>query len=324
MCTRVLWNDNGLAIANGRSMDWFEDMQSDIWVFPKGIARNGGVKNPLEWVSKYGSVSISAYNMMCVDGINEKGFVVNPLWLAETDYGQRKPEQPAIAFSIATQYLLDNYASVAEVVKMIESDGFQIVTGAMGSTQKQAAGHFSIADANGDSAIIEYIDGQVKIYHSKEYQVMTNSPSFDQQLENLKKYRYFGGDQNLPGSEQSPDRFVRALRYLDGLPKPTTKREMVAYLMSVMRNASTPFGVVDPERPNVSVTRWRTIADLTHRHYFFESTQSPNIIWIDLDKLDFSVNASVKALGLSMNHDLVGDVSDKFVVTQPYKFLEVG
>ncbi len=323
MCTRVLWNDNGLAITVGRNMDWFEDMHTDIWLFPRGISRNGGVNNPLKWVSKYGNISVSAYNMMCVDGVNEKGLTVNPLWLAETNFGQRDPKQPALAFSIAGQYLLDNYATVHEVVEMVHQNGFPIVTGAMGSTQRQAAGHFAVADASGDSVIVEFIDGKAVVYHSPQYQVLTNSPTFDQQLENLKKYRFFGGDKDLPGSEQSPDRFVRAARYLKSLPQPSNVRELVAYLMSVMRNVSTPFGVVDPERPNISVTRWRTIADLTHMRYFFESTQSPNVIWMDLDKLDFSQNAEVKALSLEESPNLVGNVSDCFVSKKAYKFLEI-
>lgn len=52
-----------------------------------------------------------------------------------------------------------------------------------------------IEDVSGDAAVFEYIDGgRSMVYHIKKYNVMTNSPSFDKQLENLKKYQGFGGN----------------------------------------------------------------------------------------------------------------------------------
>lgn len=47
---------------------------------------------------------------------------------------------------------------------------------------RMATLHLSISDADGDNAIFEYIGGELKIHHDKSYQVMTNSPVFDQQL----------------------------------------------------------------------------------------------------------------------------------------------
>jgi penicillin V acylase-like amidase (Ntn superfamily) len=41
----------------GRSMDWLEDMQTNLWIFPRGMERDGGMGNQgLQWTSKYGSV----------------------------------------------------------------------------------------------------------------------------------------------------------------------------------------------------------------------------------------------------------------------------
>jgi penicillin V acylase-like amidase (Ntn superfamily) len=317
-CSRVLWNNNGLAIVVGRSMDWFEDMKTNLWVFPRGIQRDGGVgKNSLKWTSKYGSLIASGYDIMTVDGINEKGLAVNPLWLAESDYGKRDESIPGISFTLS-QYFLDNFETVADAVRFIETKPFQIVTGPMGSTNKTAAGHLALADATGDSAVIEYIDGKAKIYHDRKYTVMTNSPPFDAQLANLKQYKAFGGTKELPGSEQSVDRFVRAARYLEGLPKPENKRETIAYLMSVMRNISAPFGASDPLRPNISATRWRTVADLTNRVYYFESTISPNVIWVFLDKLKLTEGSPVLKLDLVNELDRVGDVTMQFKKSKPF------
>ena len=53
--------------------------------------------------------------------------------------------------------------------------------------------HLSISDATGDNAIFEYVDGKLDIHHSKAYQVMTNSPVFDQQLALDDYWKNIGG-----------------------------------------------------------------------------------------------------------------------------------
>lgn len=321
-CTRVLWNDNGIAVLVGRSMDWFEDMQTNLWAFPRGIERTGlAGKNSLSWRSKYGSLAATAYNGITADGMNEKGLAVNPLWLAETDYGQRDQSIPGLSFSLAAQYFLDNFTSVDEVVNFVRTTPFQIVTGPIGSNGRPATGHLALADASGDSAIIEWLKGEPHIYHNRKYTVMTNSPPFEQQLANLKQYKAFGGAKDLPGSEHSADRFVRAARYLYSLPKPRNEREAVAYLMSVLRNVSAPFGVADPQRPNISTTRWRIVADLTNRVYYYESTVSPSVIWVNLNKLPLQQGKPVLLLDLVRDPDQVGNVTSHFQPAQPFKFL---
>ena len=63
-------------------MDWREDTQTDLWIFPRGMVRSGEPgNNTLKWTSRYGSVIASAYNIATVDGMNEKGLVANLLWL---------------------------------------------------------------------------------------------------------------------------------------------------------------------------------------------------------------------------------------------------
>jgi penicillin V acylase-like amidase (Ntn superfamily) len=39
----------------------------------------------LRWTSKYGSLGVSAYEAGIADGMNEKGLVMNGLYLAESD-----------------------------------------------------------------------------------------------------------------------------------------------------------------------------------------------------------------------------------------------
>lgn len=325
-CSRVLWNDNGQAVVVGRNMDWPEDTRSDLWAFPRGIARTGlsGDGNSATWTSKYGSVVASAFGAATSDGMNEKGLVVNLLWLTEADYGERDPKVPGLSLSLWGQYLLDNFASVNEAVAAIERHEVQILPVHVPGSGEAATIHIALADATGDSAIVEFVDGgAARIHHGRQYTVMTNSPPFPEQLANLKKYQGFGGTEPLPGSTDQADRFVRASFYIEHMLPPHDLRETVAGVLSIMRNVAQPLTTSDdPAHPETSNTVWRTVADATDRIYFFESTHSPNIVWVDLDELDLAAGAPTLKLGLADNPDLVGDVSGAFKPSAPLPFLK--
>jgi choloylglycine hydrolase len=42
--------------------------------------------------------------------------------------------------------------------------------------------HLAIEDATGDSAIVEFIDGQPRVHHGRQHRIMTNDPSHDAQI----------------------------------------------------------------------------------------------------------------------------------------------
>lgn len=321
-CTRVLWSTSGQGVEVGRSMDWFEDTKTDLWILPRGIERDGGVgKNSMHWKAKYGSVVAPIYDIATSDGINEKGLNANLLYLVESDYGKRDELLPGMAISLWAQYFLDNFATVDEAVRAMKDHPFQLVTSMVGTTGKPGTAHLSLADPSGDSVVVEFIDGKANIFHGPQYTVLTNSPPYSEQLKNLKQYQGFGGSKSMPGTSDAADRFVRAGSYLMSLPKPADFREYIAFLLGVMRNVSAPFGVSEPGKPNIAPTRWRTVTDMTRRIYFFESTLSPNIVWVQLDKLDFKEGAPVKKLDLVHQKDLVGEVSDKFAAAPAFQFM---
>lgn len=322
-CSRVLHvSQDGKHVVTGRNMDWFEDIQTNLWLFPRGMQRHGAAgKNSAEWVSVHGSVVATGFDVGTTDGLNEKGLMANLLYLGEADYGKRDEARPGLSWSVYTQYLLDNFATVAEAVEAMQDDRFQVVASPLpGSSAHPPALHFSLSDATGDSAIFEYLEGKLVIHHGKQYPVMTNSPTYDQQIALNAYWESVGGEAMLPGTHRAADRFVRASYYRKLLPDPQTDRQAMANVMSVMRNVSVPFGQTDPDAPNIAPTIWRTAADHVQKIYYFESTMSPSIVWVRLEKLDFEAGAAVKKLALVGNFDLVGDVSGKFVESKPFTF----
>ena len=321
-CTRILYENGGGAYFNGRSMDWFQDTQTDLWAFPKGMRRDGGVgPGSLEWTSRYGSVIASMYGIATVDGMNEAGLVGNVLYLAETDYGtDARAGQPGLSIGAWLQYVLDNFATVEEAVTALSPDGIRIVAPTL-PDGKAATGHLAVADGSGDSAIFEYIDGKLVVHHGRDYTVMTNSPTYDRQLAIDAYWQDIGGLTFLPGTIRAADRFARASFSREASPRFSDERQSLAAIFSMMRSISVPYGITDPGQPNIASTMWRTVSDIGAKRYFYESALNPAIFWVDLDKVGLGEGAPVKRLDLSGSPILSGEVSAHFAPAEPFAWL---
>lgn len=325
MCTRVVWPDANGAVIVGRNMDFEKDLMTNLWTQPRGIARNDGVDGKLTWISRYGSVVATAFDLISVDGMNEAGLAGHILWLAESDYGVPDASRPQLSQAMWLQYFLDNFSTVAEAVEWIAQSDVQVVQVEDPTGGKPPTIHLALDDAKGDSCIIEYSAGKAVVYHSAEYRVMTNSPTYDQQLAMVRTFEGLGGDQPLPGSTLASDRFARASYYLSRLSQPASQTEAIAAMFSIMRNAAQPFRIADPGKPEASQTLWQVVMDLTHRRYVFESTTRPNIVWVNFDELDFSNTAPQTKLNLvndlTLENGIAGNVSRHFQAGEEMKLL---
>ena len=326
MCSRIIWTAEGQPVIVGRNMDWTERMGTKLYAMPKGIKRQGMVAdNPAQWTSKYGSVVAAIWDCAVADGMNETGLTANALYLAETQYGDRDSARLGLSVSLWVQYYLDNFSTVSEAVQATRSLQVCPVEIIHRGEPADAPMHVSLADATGDSAVIEILDGKSVIHHGRQYAVMTNSPTYDEQLILLKQYAGLGGKKPLPGTAEAEDRFVRGAYYLTQLPEdPTSYPEAVAGVLSVIRNMATPIGFVDPVKPNVSPTQWRAISDLTNKRYYFEFTNMPNVVWMDLDKLNLRAGVEVQMFDLASDLESSGDVASRFRTATPIEFQKAG
>jgi len=108
---------------------------------------------------------------------------------------------------------------------------------------------------------------------------------------------------------------------LGAVPHESNPALAVATAFSLIRTISVPLGLSDPAKPNIAATIWRTISDIGAKRYYFESSYSPSIFWVDITKLNLSPNSKPAKLDLKSKPILAGEVSDKFVASEPFKFL---
>ena len=294
-CTRAVYIGPDQMVITGRTMDWKEDIMTNIYVFPRGIQRAGHNKDKtVNWTAKYGSVIATGYDIGTCDGMNEKGLVASLLFLPESIYSLPGDTRPAMGISIWTQYVLDNFATVREAVDELKKETFRIDAPRMPNGGPESTLHLAITDETGNTAVLEYLDGKLRIHEGKEYRVMTNRAS---------------------------DRFVRASFYIHAIPQTADAKIAVPSVLSVMRNVSVPFGINTPEKPYISSTRWRSVSDQKNKVYYFESTLTPNMFWLDLKKIDFSPKAGIKKLSLTKGEIYAGDAVKDLKDSQSFTFL---
>ena len=322
-CTRIFWNtnDDGPLIV-GRNEDYVSASDPTLVVTPRGIGR-AGTEDPAKkaqstsWTVKYGNVAVYANNRFPNDGMNEAGLTARTLFYMDGDPNESvAPDTSKLEVDADhwVSFVLDNFATVSAALEAIRHQVYLVsVKGRKGYTYATPK-HLAIADARGDSAIIEIQNGTVRIFHGPEYRILTNPPSYQDQLKNAKKYKNVK-ETNLPSTWTALDRFVRADYWVRHFPKPNGGDANTAYgfMYSALGNVALPAGLPTPDEDKEVVkklvanlthpdqsygvaTYFQSISDLTNKHYRFKSLIAPSDVFFELAKYDFAIGQPVKVI----------------------------
>ena len=298
-CSRVFWNTNEKAKLVARTMDLFLNDEPDIWIHPRGVEYTGGdFSNPLEWTSKYGSISVSCFGDRNIvsDGLNEEGLAVHAQVLMSTVYEQRD-DRPSLAYGLWMQYILGACKNVEEVVAAHKN--FVIIPYVFKNILWPL--HVIVDDKSGDSAIIEFDAGEMKIYHSKEYKVVTNDPTYDTMIKALQTVDRFKFYSRFYGKQDSMSRFINGNALLKNLKEPANVEEGMQALKDGITLMFQKGGKAEVESfEDLQVgelkTYWLAISDLTNGTYHFYPQDGTKSIHLDLQKIDFSEGKKVEKM----------------------------
>ncbi|MEO8210701.1 MAG: linear amide C-N hydrolase [bacterium] len=287
-CTTFTIN-TGDELVFGKNYDW---LIGDGIVF---VNKNGVVKKaftekniPVEWVSKYGSVTFNQYGREFPSGgINEAGLVIELMWLDETKYPD-KDERPATGGILQwIQYQLDNCETIQEVI-----DTDKLIRIPSGSVPV----HYLVSDSYGNSASIEFLDGKL-VQHSGEamkYKVLTND-SYENSMNYLKTLREFGGASDIKGENSSFERFAKSCSMINNYKK-ESDRTAVDYGFEILNSVKQG-----------DHTKWSIVYDIKKMKVYFKTLGSDKIKNIDLSRLDFNCSSPVQMIDI--NSGLEGNVN---------------
>jgi len=305
------------SVVYARTLEFGLDLKSDITMVPRGYARTGTTpdgKEGLKWTAKYASVGMNGAGLpVLFDGLNEKGLGAGMFYFP-TSAGYM-PYTPADAGKTIAQwqvpsYILENFATVDEVKANIGN----IVVPSVLFTQWGFApeAHYIVHDSSGKSIVIEYVGGKLNV-HDNPLGVITNTPNFDFQMNNLRQYVNFSmtgkppiqlgpvtilptgqgnGMLGLPGDFTPPSRFVRAVAFSQSVFQPKTERDAVLEAFKILNNFDIPRGSArDGEKDangniQADYTIWTGASDLKARRYLFRTYDNSQIRAVDLMNMD--------------------------------------
>ncbi len=344
-CTdfRLTGKDGTVIVA--RSLEFAEDLNSNLRSSPRERLFNMSTvagQPGLSWKAKYGYVYLDGANYdAAVDGLNEQGLSFEYLYLpGETQYpsipaGKTQEALPYIHFG---DWILSNFKTIAEVREALPKIYvYAEKISALGNIIYPL--HAAIYEASGKGIVVEFVNGKMQVYDN-QIGVMTNSPTYNWQLTNLRNYVNLtpytpqpiidhkilfaatgqgAGMVGLPGDVSPPSRFVKTAIMLATVIQPIDVASTLNVAQHIMNNFDIPLGFVREEKTGNAVnelTQWVVFKDLTHKVLYFRSYDNLNLQAVSLSQINFSANAPLLKMPIK-SPTTIQDVTADFINQAP-------
>lgn len=342
-CTNITLKAKDNTVVVARTLEFAPDLKSEILTGYVGqpfgnIAFDDNA--PKKWTGKYGFMYLNGFGHdFVVDGMNDQGLSFGYLYLpGYTTYAKptEDNQKTGLSYIQLGGFVLSQYKNVAEVKKALTGMlVFDQPISAANQPKVTFPLHAIITDKSGNSIVVEFINGKTVIYDDA-LGIMTNSPTFDWQTNNLKNYtnlspyspnsvvmdgiNYSANGQGagmlgLPGDMSPPSRFVK-MSVLSTTAEPVDNAQQAVNLAKyIIGTVFIPKGLIRGSKENKSATldttQWTVVKDLTNHVLYFSSYHYPTLQAIHLDKLDLSKPNSINAMSITNPSPSFVDITDK-------------
>lgn len=319
-CTGISLKSGDGAVVVSRTVEWaLSDARHDSLVlFPRNhlyTAQTPEGYNGLSWRGRYGFVSLRAYDQdYGPDGLNEVGLYVGMYYFPGfADFASYEKSEAKRSVSVGDwmRWMLSSFNTVAEVraalsdVRVVNVEDPRFGGAALPF-------HWKIADPTGASVVIEITNGgQIKV-HETVMGVVTNSPTYDWHVTNLRNYLGLqqgpkaavtldrvslaplgagSGLLGLPGDFTPPSRFVRAAVFVASVRPLATAEDAVGESFRILDSFNIPLGSLAPSKDQAKdipgATQITTASDLKNRVLYFHTMANRQVQKLDLKAIDF-------------------------------------
>jgi penicillin V acylase-like amidase (Ntn superfamily) len=297
-CTTFFIHKNG-QFAFGRNYDWITDVGM-ICSNLRGLSKTS-MKMPegsvIKWTSRYGSITFNQYGKEFPNGgMNEMGLVVEMMWLDGSQYP--KPDKRASMYVLQwIQYQLDNCASVKDV--LATNKKIRI------SQQRNAPVHYLVADAAGEAATIEFLDGRMVVHKGTTLPlaVLANtSYATSSKLVMDAESEYNDGKSPVSQSysDNSVRRFANACAMVKRYEQQDIIKPIVDYSFEILEKVNQP-----------EFTKWSVVYDINNKTIHFKTANYQDIKTIAFADVDLSCSA--KPVSFDMNQSTAGSIGKLLV-----------
>lgn len=310
-CTGMRLIAKDRSIVHGRTLEFGTFIESSIAVVPRNYPFQG---KGFTYTSRYAAVGAFLFDIPALmDGLNEKGLSVGTFYFPGfAAYASPGDDSSANTLSPIDfpNWILTRFATIEEVKEAITE--VSIVPTVFKEWGKEAPPfHYVVYDQSGNSIVIEPIDGQL-IVHDNPFGVITNSPTFDWHMTNLRNFinlraanvppLRIGGTElapfgqgsgmvGLPGDFTPPSRFVRAAIFSYTAIPSNTAKEAVFQLFHILNQFDIPIGIAREIQNGMMHTDYTMITcvkDPASLAYYFKTYDDQTIKKVDLNQFDWS------------------------------------
>ncbi len=321
-CTGIRLTAKDGSVVHGRTLEFGIPLETKVAVIPRGMQFSGmtPLGKGLSYTTKYASVgALLSDDPSMADGMNEKGLAVGTFFFpGYASYTPVTSENQSRGLSPMDfpSWILSQFASIEEVLEGIQK---VVITPTKLKEWGAAAPpfHYIVYEKTGRSIVIEPIDGKL-VVHENPIGVLTNAPTFDWHMTNLRNYINLrtvnvaplkmegltlaplglgAGMWGLPGDFTPPSRFVRAAVFCFTATAPDSAKLGILQTFHILNQFDIPRGVsreVDGTRMEIDYTLVTCVRDPQSLKYYFKTYDDQTIRVVDLSSFDLNANVVKK------------------------------
>lgn len=290
MCTAISYNNYF-----GRNLDLEYSYNEQVVITPKNYRFNFTDNRILDkGYAIIGVATVCENYPLYYDACNEYGLAGAGLNFPYNDLYSN--DENSVMQKIAPYEILPTVLrtckSVAEVKELLTNTIF--INKSFNDNFKATNMHYMFADSC-SSITVESKNGAVNVYDNT-VNVLTNTPTFIEQIENLKQYQNLTNEETnktlnskgtgalgLPGDFTSKSRFVRAeflLRTTVSLGNDLTE------FYNVLSSVAEPKGLVKVNDNKYFYTQYSSCMDLKEKIYYYKTYENSRIYAVRLSNID--------------------------------------
>ena len=299
MCTAATYKTRDFYF--GRTLDYEFSYGEELVVmprnFPIGFRHMGEMKHHYAMV---GMAHLAGDFPLFYDAINEKGVGMAGLnFVGNADYKPFVPGKDNVAPFEFIAWILSQCASVKEARLLL--DKINLVNTPFSDQLPLAQLHWIIADQE-EAVTVESVKEGLKIYDNPAG-VMTNNPSFDQQMHNLSNYMNLSpkspknqfsdklplntysrgmGALGLPGDLSSQSRFVRVAFVKLNSVSGDSESESVSQFFHILGAVDQQKGCCDVGDEKYEYTIYTSCCNASKGIYYYTTYENHQINGVDM------------------------------------------
>jgi choloylglycine hydrolase len=327
-CTGIKLKAKDGAIVRARTLEFAQDLDSDVIVIPRNFEFEGNTPSKLpglKWKTKF-AVAGANFNgePYVADGINEKGLSGGVFYFPDFAVYQTFDNSKAAVTMAPWQlltWILGTFSTLEEVKKALPK--VRVCNVVFAKWMATMPLHYIVMDAKGECIVIEYVKGKLNI-HDNPSGTLTNSPDFPWHLTNLRNYMQMSpkgikdkvvnslklipagqgsGMLGMPGDYTPPSRFVRAFFFSSASIQQENAEAAAMQSFHILNNFDIPLGTVRSTENNVTSldrTQWTNVCDLKNKLFYYKTENDSRIRVLKLMNCDLSAKKIIKFKMASM------------------------